>query len=87
MSKIKDYYIDTMNAKNSDYHMLPANEKNEDYYTLVAMEEYGGSFVKSLARLANTADSVNYSKLKTAFINYWEEYSHFANDVRTKNKS
>lgn len=62
------------------------NERNDDYYVLVAMEEFGGSFVKSLARAANYADSENYKTLKTAFKKYWDEYRAFEDTVREKGK-
>jgi hypothetical protein len=49
----------------------------KDYLILDAMSKYGGSFVKQLATLAHHADSENFTKLKTAFANYWTQYEKF----------
>ena len=45
-----------------------------DEEVLVAMEKYGGSFVKQLARLYRLADAVNKAKLENCFKNYFDEY-------------
>ena len=46
-----------------------------DLMTIHAMRERGGSFVQALARAALLADPENLARLKTAFPNYWEDYS------------
>lgn len=38
------------------------------------MAKYGGSFVKALAECFYRADYDNLQKLKSTFINYWNEY-------------
>jgi hypothetical protein len=44
---------------------------------LKAMETYGGSFAKGIARAAFAADNINYAKLKAAFPELWERYAQF----------
>jgi hypothetical protein len=39
-----------------------------------AMEKYGGSFVKALAKCFWCADDINKDKLKSTFLEYWIEY-------------
>ena len=47
----------------------------EELFKIVeAMEQYGGSFVKSLAVCFYRADANNLIKLQNAFPNYIEEY-------------
>lgn len=46
--------------------------------TIEAMEEYGGSFVKALARCFRTADQTNFQKLFVTFNAYWREYEEMA---------
>lgn len=43
-----------------------------------AMEKYGGSFVKCLAKCFYHADPNNLRILKTAFSHYWQEYEKMA---------
>ena len=57
-----------------------------DYLILDAMSQYGGSFVQQLSRLARVADSVNFTKLKVAFANYWEDYDSFLPEKDRKRK-
>lgn len=51
-------------------------EKNYDI--VEAMETYGGSFVQALAKCFLHADYQNFSKLKKAFPEYWNEYAEMA---------
>lgn len=46
----------------------------DDYEILEAMTVYGGSFASALAGAFGRADSENYSRLKTAFPELWDEY-------------
>ena len=48
---------------------------DEELFVIEAMEKYGGSFVKSLAQCFRHADQNNFYKLKSAFPEYWDEYS------------
>jgi len=45
--------------------------------TLTKMEKYGGSFVRTLARLYRLADWNNKKKLEKVFKEYFEEYEKF----------
>lgn len=45
-----------------------------EQHVIQAMEQYGGSFVAALAGAFRCADRRNFTKLKTAFIEYWAEY-------------
>lgn len=47
---------------------------DRDYYTIDAMLKYGGSFVKSLASLAQHADYDNFNKIKNTWPEYWDQY-------------
>ncbi len=49
----------------------------QDSKIVEAMERYGASFVKALAVCFQRADSINFSKLRNTFSNYWEEYEKF----------
>jgi len=51
-----------------------------DDATLDAMDTYGGSFVRTLARLYRVADAVNRAKLADAFAEYFTKYAVFANE-------
>ena len=51
--------------------------KNDDFAILQAMQTYGGSFAKGIARAAFAADNTNYAKLKAAFPELWERYAAF----------
>lgn len=46
-----------------------------------AMEKYGGSFVKALARCFRCADARNFRKLQIAFPEYWAEYERMAKRI------
>jgi len=48
--------------------------QKKDYETLDKMEKYGGSFVKTLAKLVAHADSENLAKIKTTWPEYWDKY-------------
>lgn len=56
----------------------PANaeQHDADINTIAAMSEFGGSFVKQLAELCYLADYNNLGRLKAAFPEYWERYTH-----------
>lgn len=49
-----------------------------DYDVIEAMLKYGGSFIQSLARCWQAGDYINQEKLKTAFPEYWSQYSSLA---------
>lgn len=51
---------------------------DEDLKVIDAMQKYGGSFVKALASAACQADAFNLQKLKTAFPEYWQQYTEMA---------
>lgn len=48
-----------------------------DEKIIEAMEQYGGSFVVTLAALWRRADSENRAKIKATWSNYWKEYESF----------
>lgn len=48
---------------------------DEEIKVVENMERYGGSFVKALAVCFYRADHINKEKLKTAFSEYWRQYS------------
>ena len=50
----------------------------EDYKIVEAMEKYGGSFVKNLARLCYSADQNNLRKIKETWSDYWNDYRKMA---------
>ena len=58
----------------------------ETLETLEAMDTYGGSFVKSLAKCCRHADPRNLSTLKTAFEGYFAQYGEMAYQDRENNK-
>lgn len=58
--------------------ILPVISTEQDLKTIAAMEQYGGSFVKSLAAAATRADMPNLAKLKAAFPEYWQQYTEMA---------
>lgn len=49
-----------------------------DYEIIDAMVTLGGSFVKALGRCFQTADAINFQKLKDAFPEYWKQYDELA---------
>ena len=51
------------------------NMNEQDFHTIQMMEKYGGSFVKTLAQLAQRADPNNLDKIKATWGGYWKEYS------------
>lgn len=57
---------------------------DKDYYTIEAMRKYGGSFVQSLAAMAQQADHINLHKIKTTWPKYWAEYERMG-DKLSKN--
>lgn len=50
----------------------------EQFEVVVAMENYGGSFVKTLASCFHKADPNNFIKLKNAFPEYWKQYEEMS---------
>lgn len=46
-----------------------------EHEVINAMERYGGSFVKALAKAFLSADNSNFAKLKAAFPEYYLEYA------------
>lgn len=50
----------------------------EEYLTLKAIEQYAGSFVKSLGEAYIRADQNNKLKLINAFTEYFDEYKEVA---------
>lgn len=56
----------------------PANtaQRDADVNTIAAMAEFGGGFVKQLAELCYLADYNNLVRLKAAFPEYWDRYTH-----------
>lgn len=55
-----------------------------DYWTVQAMREYGGSFVQSLAELAERADPINLEKIKETWPEYWQQYELEGKKMQTK---
>lgn len=45
-----------------------------EFHILEAMDQYGGSFVKSLAECYRRADPANKKKLMSVFEEYFQEY-------------
>lgn len=56
----------------------PANaaQRDADINTIAAMSEFGGAFVKQLAELCYHADHANLCRIKEAFPEYWDRYTH-----------
>jgi len=56
----------------------PANaaQRDADINTIAAMSEYGGNFCKHLAELCYHADADNLRRIKEAFPEYWDRYTH-----------
>jgi len=56
----------------------PANaaQRDADINTIAAMTQYGGSFVKQLAELCYHADADHLRRIKEAFPEYWDRYTH-----------
>ncbi len=55
----------------------------QDFATIEAMETFGGSFVKALARACQHADQDNLEKIKNTWPEYWKQYTEMA-DKRPK---
>lgn len=51
---------------------------DEDLDIVGAMDKFGGSFVKALAKLCYYADPTNLSKIKETWWKYWLEYAKIA---------
>lgn len=47
---------------------------SEERRIVETMLNYGGNFVKHLAKTMLVADAKNFGKLKEAFPEYWERY-------------
>lgn len=52
--------------------------KEEDLQIVEAMEEYGGSFVKALAKAARHADHYNLGKIRATWPEYWKTYKEMS---------
>jgi len=59
-------------------------EENEAYEVAQAMEKYGGSFVKQLSKMIQTADIYNIRKCKSTWSEYWNEYKDVAEKAKIK---
>lgn len=51
----------------------------KDYKLIEAMQEFGGSFAKSIGDALMYADATNYDRLTEAFPDLMEEYESMAN--------
>ena len=49
-------------------------DDNHNYKVVDKMSVFGGSFVKALAECFTRADGFNFTKLKNAFPEYWDQY-------------
>ena len=53
-------------------------QKQQDWKIIEAMEKYGGSFVKAIAKACYCADGINYKRLRgefnEIFIEYYEKF-------------
>lgn len=49
-------------------------QNNRDHWTVEAMSNYGGSFVKALAKAARFADPSNLELIKKTWPKYWKDY-------------
>jgi hypothetical protein len=54
----------------------------EDRDVIDEMNNYGGSFVRALARAFEYADADNFARLKAAFPDYWARYAEMADKAR-----
>ena len=59
-------------------------QKENDYYMRIAMRQFGGSFVKTLGELLESADPVNYEKLEKVFPEYFAEYRKWGEKLKNK---
>lgn len=57
--------------------MAGEEQKQEDWKIIEAMEKYGGSFASSIAKACYHADGINYTRLRSAFPELFEEYKKF----------
>lgn len=55
---------------------------NEKSYIAEAMDIYGGSFVKSLAKMLRTADPVNTRKIALTWPDYIDDYAKQAINLK-----
>ena len=58
-----------------------------DDAVIQAMRYHGGGFVRALAEAAVRADSVNLSRIKTAFAGIWEHYAGMAEYLQQAKES
>lgn len=54
----------------------------QDINTIDCMSRYGGSFCHLLAEAARRADPHNLQKIKSAFSQYWDEYTKMSQDPK-----
>ena len=52
-----------------------------------AMISFGGGFVKVLGQCAAQADPDNLQRIKSAWPEYWSEYTHIGQNLKEKNDS
>ena len=54
---------------------------NKDHKLIETMELYGGSFASAIAVAAYRADLRDYTRLKSAFPDLWEEYTEMVEQL------
>ncbi len=59
---------------------------NRDLWTVEAMNQYGGSFVKALAKTAQVADHVNLALIKSTWPEYWKRYEEMGRKLEEQEK-
>ena len=75
---MRDYISDNLKERETEA------EQDETYWTIQAMRTFGGSFVQALGEAASRADSTNLQRIKTAWPEYWKEYTEHGKYLKQK---
>lgn len=60
------------------------DQVNRNFWTIKAMEEFGGSFVKALAKAALHADPNNLKKIQKTWNDYWKKYEELGRKLEER---
>jgi hypothetical protein len=67
--------------------MALRGEQSTDSEVVNAMERFGGSFVRALAKLCYLADPDNLQRIKAAWPDYWQEYAEAARLAKERDRA
>ena len=62
------------------------SDYDADFDITTAMIRFGGGFVKKLGETWLHGDMQNKARLKAAFPDYWEEYRHIVQGLKSSNR-